>query len=62
MICQEGNTLEKIKGRNNKDKNSAPKDSDIEMVKCQAYGEVGVKYMAGGNNEGNAADVVYEHI
>ena len=62
MISQEGNTLEKRKGKKNKDKNSMPKDSDIGMVKCQAYGEVGVKYMAGGNNEDIAADVVYEHI
>ena len=38
------------------------KTSDIGMVKCQAYGEVGVKNRAGeinalGNNAG-----VYEHI
>ena len=46
-----------------KDKNelsSVNKKSDIDMVKCQAYGEVGVKNRAGGN-EVNAAGV-YEHI
>ena len=62
MISQEGNTPENRKVKNHKDKHFMPKDSDIGMVKCQAYGEVGVKYMAGGNNEDNAADAFYEHF
>ena len=62
MINQEENALENRKVKNHKDKNSMPKDSDIGMVKCQAYGEAGVKYMAGGNKEENAAGGVYEHV
>jgi len=33
-------------------------DENIGMEKCQAYGEVGMKYWAGGNEDGG----VYKHV
>ena len=38
------------------------KTSDIDMVKCQAYGEVGVKERAGGSNEVSNTSGVHEQI
>ena len=67
MTSQERNdrnhTVENEEVKNQKDQNtSMSNDSDIGMMKCQAYGEVGVKYMAGGNIKDNTAVSVYEHI
>ena len=42
---------------------SVNKTSDIGMVKCQAYGEIGVRNRAGEINElSNNAAGVYDHI
>ena len=59
MVQQEGQSQYEIVG-NKSHMSSVNKTSDIGMVKCQAYGEVGVKNRAG-ENEVNTAGV-YEHI
>ena len=38
------------------------KTADVGMVKCQAYGEVGVRSRAGEVNEHSSIAGVYEHI
>ena len=45
-------------------KTSTSKGADIGMVECQAYGEVEVRYTAGGNIEDNVNvdSAVYEDI
>ena len=61
MVEQEGQSKHEIDGTKSH-MSSVNKTSDIGMVKCQAYGEVGVKNRAGEINElGNNAGV-YEHI
>ena len=61
MVQQKGQSQLEIDGTKSH-KSSVNKASDIGMVKCQAYGEVGVKNRAGEINElGNNAGV-YEHI
>ena len=61
MVQQEGQSQYEIVG-NKRHMSSVNKTSDIGMVKCQAYGEVGAKNRAGEINEvGNNAGV-YEHI
>ena len=61
MVQQEGQSRYEIVGTKSH-VSSVNKTSDIGMVKCQAYGEVGVKNRAGEVNQlGNNAGV-YEHI
>ena len=61
MVQQKGQSQHEIDGTESH-KSSVNKASDIRVVKCQAYGEVGVKNRAGEINElGNNAEV-YEHI
>ena len=59
LVHQEGQSHYEIATDKN-ELSSVNKKSDIGMVKCQAYGEVGVKNRAG-SNEVNA-EGVYEHI
>ena len=61
MVQQEGQSRYEIVG-NKGHKGSVNKTSDIGMVKCQAYGEVGVKNRAGEINELSNNAGVYEHI
>ena len=55
LARQEGQSQYEIV-KNKDELSSVNKTSDIGMVKCQAYGEVGVKNRAGGN-EVNMAGV-----
>ena len=48
--------------RNTNELSSVAKTSHIDMVKCQAYGEVGVENRSGDSNEVNNTAGVYEHI
>ena len=60
MVQQEGQSQYEIVGTKSH-MSSMNKTSEIGMVKCQAYGEVGVRNRAGEVNQlGNKAEV-YEH-
>ena len=61
MVQQEGQSQYEIVGTKSH-MSSVNKASDIGMVKCQAYGEVGVKNRAGEINEIGENAGVYEHI
>ena len=62
MVQQEGQSQYEIVGTKSH-MSSENKASDIGMVKCQAYGEVGVRNRTGDVNElSNNAARVYEHI
>ena len=59
LAHQEGQSQYEIV-KNKDELSSVNKTSDIGMVKHQAYGDVGVKNRAGGNEVNKAG--VYEHI
>ena len=62
MVQQEGQSQYEIVGTKSH-MSSVNKTSDIGMVKCQAYGEVGARNRAGEINDlSNNAAGVYEHI
>ena len=61
MAQQEGQSQYEIVGTKSH-MSSDNKTSDIAMVKCQAYGEVGVRNRAGEVNEHGSNAGVYEHI
>ena len=61
MVQQEGQSQYENVGTKS-DMSSVNKKSDIGMVKCQAYGEVGVRNRAGEINELSNNTRVYEHI
>ena len=61
MVQQERQSQYEIVGTKSH-MSSVNKTSGIGMVKCQAYGEVGVKNRAGEINEVDSSAIVYEHI
>ena len=61
LVQQEGQSQYKIVGTK-RHMSSVNKTSDIGMVKCQAYGEVGVRIRAGEINDVSNNAGVYEHI
>ena len=58
---QEGQSQYEIVGTKSH-MSSMNKTSDVGMVKCQAYGEVGVRNRASEVNELDSNTAVYEHI
>ena len=61
MVQQEGQSQYEIVGTKSH-MSSVNKTSDVGMVKCQAYGEVGVRNRASEVNELDSNAAVYEHI
>ena len=61
MVHQEGPSQYEIVGTKSH-MSSVNKTSDIGMVKCQVYGEVGVRNRAGEINEVGSNAGIYEHI
>ena len=61
LVQQEGQSQYEIVGTKSH-MSSDNNTSNIGMVKCQAYGEVGVRNSAGEVNEHGGIAGVYEHI
>ena len=61
LVQQEGQSQYEIVGTKSH-MSSVNKTSDIGMVKCQAYGEVGVRNSTGEVNEHSSNAAVYEPI
>ena len=62
MVQQEGQSQYDIVGTKSHISSDNKTTSDIGMVKCQAYGEVGVRNSAGEVTEHGSNAAVYEHI
>ena len=61
LVQQEGQSQYEMVGTKSR-MSSVNETSDIGMVKCQAYGEVGVRNRAGEVNDLSNNAGVYEHI